>query len=97
MRSDHVARAFDGVYGVEDVWWFTALPKAERDGVAPFCIPRFHRTLGDWVRMVLGAGFAIEALGEPCPDDDLARAVPLVADAAVAPLFLHMRARKPVA
>lgn len=95
VRAVEVARYFDRVDGAEDVWWFTALPKAERAGVAPFRVPRFHRTLGDWVGMVVGAGLAVEALGEPCPDADTMRAVPLVADAAVAPLFLHLRARKP--
>ncbi|WP_237479444.1 class I SAM-dependent methyltransferase [Lichenibacterium dinghuense] len=97
VRAVEVARYFDRVDGAEDVWWFTALPKAERGGVAPFRVPRFHRTLGDWVAMVVGAGLAIEALGEPCPSADLARAVPIVADAAVAPLFLHVRARRPAA
>ncbi len=96
VRAVEVARYFDRLDGAEDVWWFTALPKAERAGVAPFRVPRFHRTLSAWVAMVVGAGLAIEALGEPCPDEGTARAVPIVADAREAPLFLHVRARKPV-
>ena len=95
IRAIEVARYFDRVDGAEDAWWFTALPKEERTGVAPFRIPRFHRTLSEWVAAVIDAGLAIEAMAEPCPAPDIARTVPLVADAAVAPLFLHVRARKP--
>ena len=46
-------RYFDSTHGAEDVWWFTALPKAERETVAPFRVPR---TLSAWVAVVVGAG-----------------------------------------
>ena len=95
VRAVEVGRYFESTDGAEDVWWFTALPKAQRDTVAPFRVPRFHRTLSAWVAVVLGAGLAIEAMAEPYPDAEIVLAVPLIADAAVAPLFLHVRARKP--
>ncbi len=95
VRAVEVARYFDRVDGAEDRWWFTALAREERTGVAPFRIPRFHRTLSEWVAAVIGAGLVIEAMAEPCPDLETARATPIVADAAVAPLFLLVRARKP--
>jgi SAM-dependent methyltransferase len=75
--------------------WFSTLPAAERGLVAPFRVPYFHRTLSDWVGLILGAGFAIEAFGEPSADAALAQAVPVVADTRVAPLFLHVRAVNP--
>lgn len=75
-------------------WKFSAVPQEERDAVAPFEVPRFHRTLSDWVAMVVGAGFMIEAMGEPVASEEVARAAPSVADTRIAPIFLHMRARK---
>jgi len=45
--------------------------------------------------MIVGAGLVIEAMGEPHADDDLAKSVPTIADTAVAPLFLQIRAIKP--
>lgn len=81
--------------GDVETWTFGAIPPAERATVRPFDIPRFHRTLADWVAMILAAGFAVETLTEPMADEDTARQVPAVADTRIAPLFLHMRARKP--
>ena len=95
VRAVEVGRYFDSTHGAEDVWWFTALPKAERETVAPFRVPRFLRTLSAWVAVVVGAGLVIEAMAEPCPDLAPARATPIVADASVATLFLLVRARKP--
>lgn len=78
-----------------DVWWFGALPRERRAEVAPFRTPRFHMTLSRWVEIICEAGLLIERFGEPSATEDLARAVPEVADTRVAPLFLHIRARKP--
>jgi hypothetical protein len=55
---------------------------------------RFHRTLADWVEMIIAAGMTIEAMSEPSAGADLVGAIPAVAELAVAPLFLHVRARK---
>jgi len=43
---------------------------------------------------VVEAGFAIERIGEPSVDEPTAQRVPAVADSRVAPLFLHIRARR---
>jgi hypothetical protein len=45
--------------------------------------------------MICRAGMVIEQFGEPCASLELAEAEPVVADSRVAPLFLHVRARKP--
>jgi SAM-dependent methyltransferase len=94
-RAIEVGRYFDRLDGRIDRWWFTAAPPSERAVTEPFREPRFHRTLADWINGVIAAGFVIECLGEPKADVSLARAVPLVSDTLVAPLFLHVRARKP--
>ena len=59
-------------------------------------MPRFHRTLSQWVSFIRGAGLVIEELGEPSADPETAAAFPTVADTRVAPIFLHFRVRKPM-
>ncbi|MBU1315714.1 MAG: class I SAM-dependent methyltransferase [Alphaproteobacteria bacterium] len=90
-----VADYFDETEGRIERWLFSAIPAGERAGVTPFSIPRFHRTLSNWVSMIVGAGLAIEALGEPMASEELAAAEPVVADTRIAPIFLHVRARRP--
>jgi SAM-dependent methyltransferase len=94
-RAIEVAGYFDRIDGRVDSWWFETVPREERERVAPFCTPRFHRTLSEWVEMLCRAGLGIEQFGEPRASPDLARAEPIVADTCIAPLFLHVRARKP--
>ena len=95
VRAIEIAGYFDSIDGQVDTFWFSTLPKAEREQVAPFRVPRFHRTLSAWVEIVRRAGLTIDRLGEPCADAALAKAEPVVADTRVAPLFLHIRAVKP--
>lgn len=90
-----IADYFRRTDGDVDTWHFSTLPKEERAGIEPFRVPRFHRTLSDWVGMCVAAGFVIEAFGEPMADEALAARVPVVADTRVAPIFLHIRLRKP--
>jgi hypothetical protein len=57
-------------------------------------VPRFHHTLSEWVGFVVNAGLVIEQMAEPRAGEELAARVPIVEDTRVAPLFLHLRARK---
>jgi hypothetical protein len=43
----------------------------------------------------VASGFVLEHLGEPYANEAIAATVLAVADARVAPLFLHVRGRKP--
>jgi 2-polyprenyl-3-methyl-5-hydroxy-6-metoxy-1,4-benzoquinol methylase len=94
-RAIEVARYFDRTDGEVETWWFSTLPPDERERTPPFQIPVFHRTLSDWVEMISSAGLVIEKMGEPSASPELAAAQPILADTRVAPLFLHIRARKP--
>lgn len=94
-RAIEVAGYFDSIDGRVDRWWFGTVPPEERARVAPFRTPRFDRTLSEWVEMICRAGLVIEQFGEPCASAELATAEPVVADTRIAPLFLHIRARKP--
>ena len=91
-----VAGYFDRIDGRVDTWWFETLSPEERRKVEPFRTPRFHRTLSEWVDMILAAGLAIERFVEPRASDEVATAEPVVADTQIVPLTLLVRARKPV-
>jgi len=89
-----IADYFDESDGRIERWIFSSIPQTERAMLTPFAIPRFHRTLSTWVSMIVDAGLTIEAFGEPTASPELARAEPVVADTRIAPIFLHIRARK---
>jgi ubiquinone/menaquinone biosynthesis C-methylase UbiE len=96
-QAIEVARYFDCSEPYLDEWMFSTVPAEERAHVEPFRIPVFHRTLSSWVELICSAGLVIEQFGEPCATPEVAAAHPVVADTRVAPLFLHIRARKPIA
>ncbi|WMT89912.1 class I SAM-dependent methyltransferase [Pelagibacterium sp. H642] len=89
-----VADYFEETDGTIERWLFSSIPREEREKLEPFSVPRFHRTLTSWVSMIVNAGLVIEAFGEPRASEEVARAEPIVADTRVAPIFLHVRARK---
>jgi len=80
--------------GVQE-WTFSSVPPEARESLRPFRIPRFTRTLSRWLNALIGAGFAIERLGEPRPDDETVGELPKLQGARVFALFLHVRVRKP--
>jgi SAM-dependent methyltransferase len=45
--------------------YFDRTPYVERDGSGAAVYAEFHRTIGDYVRALVGAGFAIETIVEP--------------------------------
>lgn len=90
-----VADYFRATDGEVETWLFSSAPDEERAGLAPFQVPRFHRTLSQWLDLIIGAGLGLEKLGEPMADEATAQSEPVVADTRVAPIFLHFRARKP--
>jgi len=89
-----VADYFRRTDGEVESWTFSTIPEAERSGLTPFQVPRFHRTLADWVDMIVAAGLTLEKLGEPRASAEIAAREPVVADTRVAPIFLHFRVRK---
>ncbi len=78
-----------------ETWIFGAAPDEVKDRFQPFTITYARRTLAGWLTAVLSAGLAIEAIAEPCADEQTATAHPEVADTRIAPYFLIVRARKP--
>lgn len=89
-QTIEIARYFDRVDGQVESWIFSAA----KGNAEPFKVPVYHHTLGDWINALIDAGFAIERIGEPAASADVARAHSQVADTLIAPLFLHIRARR---
>lgn len=87
---------YRNVQGEVSEWLFGAAPPEAREGLPLFHTPRFHRTLGRWLNLVVEAGFHLERIEEPRPDNEMVRTCPDVQDAQVVAYFLHVRARKPV-
>lgn len=89
-----VGEYFRDANGAIEEWIFKAAPGALRGGYRPFRIPRFTRTLSDWLNLLIAAGFRIERLAEPRPNDEAVQRYPGLQDAQVAAYFLQVRARR---
>lgn len=87
---------FDNIDGRIDSFWFESLPDEMRQHDNPFRIPRFHRTLSQWVEMIVKAELTIELFIEPRASLELADKNPVVADTRIAPISLVIRVRKTV-
>jgi 2-polyprenyl-3-methyl-5-hydroxy-6-metoxy-1,4-benzoquinol methylase len=68
-----VARYFSKESFTES-WKFGNRPKD--DNVVPFAVPRFPRTIGDYLNAVASAGFRLTRIGEPQPTEDACQIVP---------------------
>ncbi len=88
---------FQERHGEVDEWLFSSTPEEVREGLKPFRVPRFSRTLSGWMNPLVEAGFALERFGEPYPSDETTRELPRLQSAQVFAMFLHVRARKPSA
>jgi ubiquinone/menaquinone biosynthesis C-methylase UbiE len=80
--------------GELEEWIFGAAPEDLRRPFSKFKIPRFDRTLSQWVNAVIAAGFVLEHLAEPCPSPETIAQYPYLQDSAVVAYFLHFRCRK---
>lgn len=81
-----VARYFDRAPFTER-WRFGSRPEPAE----PFAVPRFPRTLSDWIGAVVGAGFRITSVEEPVPDEEAIAHTPRFArwrDLAAFPLMV---------
>jgi len=76
-------------------WIFSSAPPEVRQGLSCFKVPVFHRPLSEWLNGLLGVGFSLEVIAEPCPTNEAVETYPALQDAQVVAYFLHVRARKP--
>lgn len=98
MRDEHgtkvawvVRNYFNPLPWVER-WRFTDAPAAAPE----FSVPRFDRTLSEYVNAVLAAGFRLTRMEEPRPSEEYCQAHPSQRGwREHAGLFLHLQATKP--
>ncbi len=89
-----VGNYFHNQDGEISEWRFASLPESLQS-LPKFKIPRFTRTLSQWLTMIIRAGFMLEQVNEPRPDDEVVRQHPELQDSQVVAYFLHIRCRKP--
>jgi len=85
---------FRNLKGEITEWIFGATPSELRKGLRKFKIPRFTRTVSQWLNLLFDTGFMLERIGEPRPSDKTVQSCPDMQDAQVVAYFLHIRARK---
>jgi SAM-dependent methyltransferase len=76
-------------------WLFGAAPPHVTQGLPKFKIPRFTRTVSQWLNLLIDTGFVLERVEEPRPSDATVLACPAVQDTQIVAYFLHIRVRKP--
>jgi SAM-dependent methyltransferase len=86
---------FRNLQGDVTEWLFGAAPPQVREGLPKFKVPRFTRTISQWLNLLIEKGFLLERIEEPRPSDQTVRECPDIQDAQVVAYFLHIRARKP--
>ncbi|WP_442504136.1 class I SAM-dependent methyltransferase [Marinivivus vitaminiproducens] len=88
-----VSRYFDRTDFTEH-WRFGSRPKEE--DVTPFAVPRFPRTISDYLNAVAAAGFRISRIDEPRPTSEACTAAPRLARwRDIAAFVLLVRADRP--
>jgi ubiquinone/menaquinone biosynthesis C-methylase UbiE len=85
---------FRRLEGEVEEWIFGAAPPEAREGLPLFKIPRFTRTLSDWLNLFLDAGFRLERFTEPRATEAVAAEYPYVADTRIIAYSLILRCRK---
>ena len=86
---------FENLQGDIAEWLFSAAPLQVREGLPKFKVPRFTRTISQWLNLLIETGFLLERIAEPRPSDQAVCECPDIQDAQVVAYFLHIRARKP--
>lgn len=86
---------FNNLNGKIAEWIFGGIPAEFKMQYSEFKTPIFNWTLTQWLDFILQAGFVIEKINEPYPDDELVERIPSLQDAQLVAYFLHLRCRKP--
>jgi ubiquinone/menaquinone biosynthesis C-methylase UbiE len=74
-------------------WKFSHSPNT--DCLPEFAIPRFPRTLSEYVNPLIEAGFSLVRLKEPRPGEEICKKYPsFLGWRDIAAIFLHVKARK---
>jgi len=88
---------FHNLHGEVVEWLFAAAPPEVKAGLPRFKVPRFTRTISQWLNLLVDSGFVLEGVEEPRPSDQVVSEHADLQDAQVVAYFLHVRARKRMA
>src|SRR5262249_11995738 len=72
---------FHDLNGEVSEWIFSAAPSDVIESLPKFRTPRFTRTLGQWLNLLIETGFWLERVGEPRATDETILACPKLQDA----------------
>ncbi|MFX1376063.1 MAG: class I SAM-dependent methyltransferase [Promethearchaeota archaeon] len=86
---------FKKLNGELEEWIFGAAPKELTEKMRKFKIPRFTRTLSEWLNLLIKKDFILEQFCEPYADDEILLKFPETYDSLIIPWFLIIRCRKP--
>ena len=90
-----VENYFKKLNGELEEWIFGAAPRELTDKMRKFRIPRFSRTLSEWLNLLIDTGFILEEFCEPYADDETLKHFPEEYTSRIIPYFLIIRCRKP--
>lgn len=85
---------FKHIHGDIEEWIFGAAPAHYKSAFPKFKVPKFSRTLSQWVNTLVKTGFIIEEFNEPCPSNEVVAQQPRLQDSQQVPYFLQVRCRK---
>ena len=86
---------FERQDGRIEEWIYGAAPEELKKKYPKFRIPRFFRTLSEWMNTLIDAGFTISRVQEPSPDEETIRNDPgLRRSDRLFAWFLHVQCRK---
>jgi SAM-dependent methyltransferase len=88
---------FDRQDGRIEEWTFGAAPDELKQRYPKFRVPRFFRTLSEWINALIDTGFTIARLQEPAPDAQAVADNPNLRCDRLFAWFLHVQCRKPEA
>jgi ubiquinone/menaquinone biosynthesis C-methylase UbiE len=86
---------FQNLNGDIEEWIFGAAPKKLTGKMNKFRIPRFTRTLSEWLNLLIKKGYVLEEFCEPYADDEILEKFPEENTSRIIPYFLIIRCRKP--
>lgn len=86
---------FKNLNGELEEWLFGAAPKKLTAKMNKFRIPRFTRTLSEWLNLLIKKGYVLEEFCEPFADAEILRKYPEEYSSRIIPYFLIIRCRKP--
>lgn len=86
---------FERYDGEVEQWTFSAAPDEDKARYPEFQVPRFFRTLSEWLNKVIETGFMLTRIQEPAPDAEAVARDPSRRVDRIFPWVLHVQCCKP--